>query len=115
MAKVIGIHHISLRPGVQLADFQAFLQRAAPTVAAWPGVKTTILVADRGHYAGQLLHLLEFDNLETRNRYFPVENVPGEAAQRLGAMADVIAEWQQYATFADGQIQWGDFVPIGGF
>ncbi len=89
--------------------------RAAPSVEPWPGVTSSILVADRGHYAGQLLHVLEFDDIETLNRYFPVENTPGEAVQRLAAMAGFIAEWQQYATFANGEIQWGDFVRIGRF
>lgn len=116
MSKVIGIHHIALHPGVKLEEFQAFLQRATPTVEQWPGVRTTIFIADRGHYTGQLLHLLEFDDLETRNRYFPLEGTPGEALARLTAMAAFIAEWQQYATFADGtNVKWGDFLPLGGF
>lgn len=116
MSKIIGIHHITLHPGVKLEDFTAFLKRAVPAVEAWPGVRTTILVADRGHYAGQLIHLLEFDDLATRDRYFPADGSPGDALPRLGAMASFIAEWQQYATFADGtNVKWGDFLPLSGF
>jgi hypothetical protein len=115
MAKVFGLHHIALRPGVTLAEFEAFLQRALPSIAPWPRVKSHILVADRGHFTGQLLHLLEFDDVETRNRYFPVEGTPGEALQRLATMGNVIAEWQQYATFADGVVAWSDYVPLGEF
>lgn len=112
MAKVFGIHYISLRRGVQMADFEAFLKRATPLVPPWPGVRHYVGKGDRGDRVGRLILIIEYESVEVRNHYFP-DGAPSPAAQQhLDAMADFIAEWQQYASFPNESVLWTDYVVI---
>lgn len=118
MAKVFGIHYITLRNTATMEDFEAFLKRAAPTVKPWPGVKLYVAKGDRGDRVGRLICIIEFESVGTRNRYFPDPrgmNASVEGKERLAEMADFIAEWEQYATFLGDPILWTDYVVFGQF
>ena len=92
MAKVISVQHLLFRPGVQPAAFEEFLARALPAVAPWPGMKSAVAKGDRGDRAGQYTLIFEFDDVATRNRYFPQPDVLGPAAQ------EHLEQWLPFVT-----------------
>ncbi len=116
MAKVISVQHLVLRPGVQPAAFEEFLVRAVSGVAPWPGMKSYVAKGDRGDLVGQYALIFEFDDVATRNRYFPQPDVLGpEAQQHLEKWLPFVSEWQQYATWAGSPSVFTDYMVLGEF
>ena len=84
--RVYGLHVVNLRPSVDAATFEQFaLDQFLPALNALraPGVEFHLLKADRGVREGELIFMLVFDGVETRDRYFPQ---PGRASEELIAM-----------------------------
>ena len=74
MPKVYGIHVVELNEGVTAAAFEQFVvERFLPALPfdRTPGVKASLLRADRGDRMGKYIFLFEFDSAPTRDRYFP--------------------------------------------
>lgn len=108
MAKVFGDFHIIVLPGVEIEQFEAFIARAVPTVEPWPGIRSYVLKGERGDRVDRLHYLIDMASEEIRLRYFPDgKNNSVEGMQRLGDMADFIAEWETLATFF-GRGEWTD-------
>lgn len=103
MAKVFGMHTVELRPGVDEAEFEQFvLEEVAPSVNI-PGWKLHLLKGERGERAGKYVLMLEVENLDARNRYYPAQDQPTEEAQREGAaLQQVWEKWGTYATTTPG-------------
>lgn len=116
MAKILSVQHLALRPGVQPEAFEQFLDRAMPALTPWPGMKSYVAKGDRGDRAGHYTLIFEFDDVATRNRYFPQADVLGpEAQQHLAAWLPFVTEWQQYATWAGSPTVFTDYVVLGEF
>lgn len=101
---------------MQPEAFEQFLARAVPSVSPWPGMKSYVAKGDRGDRAGHYTLIFEFDDVATRNRYFPQPDVLGpEAQQHLAAWMPFVIEWQQYATWAGSPTVFTDYVVLGEF
>jgi hypothetical protein len=102
MARMIAIHEIELKPGVQAEELERFFRDEVAHVPLYPGWKTTLLKGDRGSRAGKYAVLFEIDSLEARNRYVPTEGADSEEAKQwqrnhpeFGAL---VAKWGSVAT-----------------
>ncbi len=80
MARVYSVQEIELRPGVDAAEFERTYAAEVAPAPALPGLKARLLKADRGARDGKFLILLELENEETRDRYFPG---PGERSDEF--------------------------------
>lgn len=113
MAKVFGIHYITIKTGATLAEFEAYIARATPHFEPWPGVDSYVTKGERGDRKDRLLYVVDFESIETRNRYFPAaQTYSVEALERFAAYENFMPEWEQYATFGGDPVLWTDYVVI---
>ena len=87
MAGVFAIHDLELKPGVTEEELQKFSEEFV-VIYRVPGQEIHLLKGDRGERAGKYALLVEFDSVETRERYFPgtgPEYPPTEEYQQLVA------------------------------
>lgn len=102
MAKVYGIHVVELNRGVTPAAFEQFVvTRFLPALPfdKTPGVKASLLRADRGARLNEYVFLFEFDSVATRDRYFPEPQRVSEELLRLIAPLRELSEmWTALST-----------------
>ena len=102
MAKVYGIHLISLRLGVDPAEFEEFVVTTLPRLSNFEGWKTRVLKGDRGDRPGQYAVLIEIEDEATRDRFARGDGVETPDFERFVAehpeMVDAMKKWSQYAT-----------------
>lgn len=116
MAKIISIQYLVLRPGVKAEEFEQFVARTTPTIIPWPGMRSYVAKGDRGDRDGKYALFFEFDDVETRNHYFPQPDVLGvDAQQYLANWLPFIAEWERYTTWAGSPTVFTDYVVFGEF
>ena len=86
MSKIIAIHVLEPLPGANPEDYENVMLESAKAFALveTEGWRSYIVIADRGVRKGKYAILHEFDSIEARNRYFPIENgEPSEETQRV--------------------------------
>ncbi len=71
MVQVMTICEVMLRPGVSALDFEQFVRGEFCSSPEFPGAESFILKGDRGDRTGSYLHLRLWEEIATRNRYFP--------------------------------------------
>jgi hypothetical protein len=79
MARLLGVHPIELKPGVSVEEFERFL-RQEWRPADIPGVRTSIVKADRGRHAGGHAFVIECDSA-VRDRYWPTPGAGGASEE----------------------------------
>jgi len=80
MAKVYSVQEIELRPEVDPAEFERMFEAEVAPSPTLPGLKASLLKGNRGARDGKFLVLLEIEDEETRDRYFPG---PGERSEEF--------------------------------
>jgi hypothetical protein len=116
MPTVYGLHEIELQPGVEPEEYERFFAEEIAPSPMVPGLKVHLLKGDRGVRAGKFLVLLEIENLEARDRYFPR---PGEESeeftrffeQHSGAAA-ALEKWQKLGPFGSKTDVSTDYVAV---
>ncbi len=74
MAKVLGLHAIELKPGVDESEFESFMTREfAPVYARKPGQVAYLMKGDRGEQKGKYLFVIEIESPERRDEIWPRE------------------------------------------
>jgi hypothetical protein len=84
MPRIIAIHVLEPLPGASPEDYEEVVLESAKAFALveTEGWRSYIVKADRGVRKGKFAILQEFDSVEARNRYFPIENgEPSEETQ----------------------------------
>lgn len=94
MAKVLGMHKVELKPGVDGQEFEDFIcHEVIPIYNRVPGQTTYLLKGDQGERDGKYLVLIEIDSPERRDQiYPPPEGRFSEELQPLVADAERIWE-----------------------
>jgi hypothetical protein len=110
MAKVFGIHEIEIRPDVTADAFEQFARDVLTKSVA--GCTIRILKGDRGARADKYLLLMEFDHVETRDRWFPVAG--GDAGPEAEQyMKQMMERWSTFVASTPGAPgTWTDYVEI---
>jgi hypothetical protein len=88
LPSVYGLHRVRLRPGVDPEEFERFtLSEFLPALQALhaPGVQFALLKAERGAESGEYQFMMVFDDVATRDRYFPEET---RASEELIALVE---------------------------
>jgi hypothetical protein len=99
MAKVFGIHEIELHSGVKPEDFERFVIEEVNPGPQLPGVVGHLLKGDRGDRESKYLVMLEFESIESRDRFFPTpDQVSEEAQPYLESTRTIREKWATLAT-----------------
>ncbi|GAA3690561.1 hypothetical protein GCM10022204_01890 [Microlunatus aurantiacus] len=72
MARVLGVHEIELKPGVDPDRFEKAASEVV-TSAQPEGWRTLVLKGERGPRSGNYLIIFEIDGPEARDRLYPAE------------------------------------------
>lgn len=116
MSKVLSIHTYEPRPGANLEDYEQLMLDTARYLQnfAAEGWRSYMFKGDRGANKGKYSLIHEFDSLEARNRYWPVEDGgPTEETQRVffdDYGSEMVDRW--YALVGDSI--YTDFVVMDG-
>jgi hypothetical protein len=112
LARVLSLHEIELRPGVDPAEFeQVFAAEVAPAPTL-PGFKASLVRGDRGARAGKIHLLLEMDE-ETRARYFPIPDEFSEELRRfMEQHPDTDAAWDRLNALTVQPNTYNDYVVV---
>lgn len=99
MAKVYGIHVVELNEGITPEFFEKFVRETflpALPLKATPGVKASLLKADRGERMNKYVWLFEFDDVQTRDRYFPQANTASpELLELIRPLREISQVWDR--------------------
>ncbi len=113
MRQVLGLHEVELRPGVDPAEYERVFAEEIAASTAPPGVNVRLLKGERGVRSGKYLILMELDDVETRDRYFPQ---PGEESDELGRFMeqhpDTARAWRNATALALGHGTVTDYVVV---
>lgn len=98
MAKVLGMHRVDLKPGVNEQEFERFMKTdVLPVYRKVPGQTVHLLKGDRGERAGEYLLLIELESAERRDQIYPSEGGIAEDVQQLVGNIDPL--WEKLSTF----------------
>ena len=98
MAKVLGMHTVELKPGVNEQEFEEFFKAdVLPVYRKVPGQTVHLIKGDRGERAGKYLVLIELESAERRDQIYPSEGVIAEDVQQLIGNIDPL--WAKLYTF----------------
>lgn len=111
MAKVFGVFHFELHPGVDEEAFEQFVDEEVYPVAVRPDLTLYVLKGDRGERKGKYLFMLESASEEARSRYWPEENVNTEAGRAF--VAPWVTKWGTLAQMAGTGATFTDYVVVG--
>ena len=100
MAKVLGMHAVALKPGVNEQEFEEFFRtEILPLYRKVPGQIAHLLKGDRGERAGKYLLLIELESTERRDQIYPAEGAIAEdVLQLVGNIEPLMATLSTFAT-----------------
>lgn len=101
MARVLGIHRMNLKPGVDEQAFEKFVTETfAPIYHQYePRQVAHLMKADRGERAGQYVLLIEIESVEARNDMYPAEGQISAALERVVEATAPI--WEKLNSFVE--------------
>ncbi len=99
MARVYGIHRLTVKPGESPEEFEQFsAEEFCPAVNQIPGTRWRLLKGYRGDRADRYLGMFEFDCVERVESFWPIHQ--GANSEELeGYMERMPAEIERVSTF----------------
>lgn len=98
MAKVLGMHALELKPGVNPKEFEDFVVRdVLPIYRKVPGQTIELLKGDQGKRDGKYMVLIEIESPERRDQIYPAEGGFSEKVQKI--VGDTDAIWNKFSSF----------------
>jgi hypothetical protein len=105
MPRIVGIHHLELKPGVEAQEFERFFRdKWLVDTSGLPGMTTSLLKGDKGKRDGKYLMMFEFDNPDSRDQLFVDEAKATEEVKRLWQ------RWKELVTFVSSEFT--DYVEL---
>jgi hypothetical protein len=98
MAKVYGITHLELKPGVTPEQLEAFYARSLPAFRRIEGMEVYLLKADKGRSAGKYLQIIILESVAVRDE---VWGAPGDPSGAGSGWTDEVRQWVK---------EWGNLV-----
>jgi hypothetical protein len=113
MARILSLQEVELRPGADPAEFErVFAAEVAPSPTL-PGFRARLLKGDRGVRAGKFLLLLEMEDEQTRDRYFPAHEETSEEFRRFWEQhPDTAAAWDKIHSLSVLPNVYSDYVVV---
>lgn len=110
MAKVMGMHKVELKPGVDGKEFEQFIRNeVSPFYNRVSGQTVHLLKGDQGERDGKYLVLIEIDSPERRDEIYPppegryaedIQQMLGDAGAIWDRLASMVEEFPD-ATYTD--------------
>lgn len=100
MSKVLGMHQVELKPGVDEREFEDFVcNQVFPVYRMVPGQTVHLLKGDRGERAGKYMVLIELESVERRDQIYPPTGSVAKDVEQLVGNVDAIFE--KLSTFVE--------------
>ncbi len=100
MSKVLGMHKVELKPGVNEKEFEDFIcNEILPIYRVVPGQTVHLLRGDRGERSGKYMVLIELESAERRDQIYPDEGGFSSEVEELVGNTD--AAWEKLSTFVE--------------
>ena len=100
MSKVLGMHKLELKPGVDEREFEDFIcNQIIPLYRVVPGQTIHLLKGDRGERNGKYMVLIELESPARRDHIYPAEGGIADDVVQLVGDADPIFE--KLATYVE--------------
>lgn len=100
MSRVLGMHALELKPGVDEHVFEDFIcGEILPVYARVPGQAVHLLKGDRGERAGKYLMVIEIASVERRDQIYPTEGQFAVDVEEL--IGNVDALWEKFYGFVE--------------
>ncbi len=98
MSKVLGMHQMELKPGVNEKEFEDFIcNQVIPIYRIVPGQTVHLVKGDRGLRAGKYMMLIELESVERRDHIYPMEgNIAEDVLQLVGNVDPVFEKLSTY-------------------
>ena len=117
MSRVLGIHMITLRPGVKAEDFERFVTEEVYLLPWFEGWGFYLLKGDRGDREGKYVVMWEIESVEARDRYAPTPDQYSEEFDRFmephaAEFEKVFEKWATFASPLPSPI-YTDYVVVG--
>ena len=113
--RLLGIHHLSLKDGVDPADFERFvIEEWEPVISGiTPGQHLMVMKGERNADPGQYILVYDIQSVYVRDWLVPRPGTPSEA---LNAIYETCGEpcdtaWQGFNEFVD-RTTWADWVEL---
>lgn len=118
VARVVGIHHLALRPGVAPERFEGFIRDNIHRLEDYPGWKLHVLRGTGGTRREPYAVLLEIESLAALNAYHPELDVSTDKALefvRTHQDCERVNEaWRELASFPGAPQLYTDYLAIAG-
>jgi hypothetical protein len=116
VARVIGIHNLGLRPGVQAETFETFIAENHHRIEDYPDWKFRLLKGERGNRLDQYVVLMEIASLAALDAFYPEPDIAtDEAAKFAQAHRDtkqMYEEWKRLASFSGSPQIYTDYLAV---
>lgn len=113
--KVLGVHHYTLKEGVDPQEFERFVAEewGPVTRERLPGVQVRLMRGVRGKRVGHYVLVFEMNSLYVRNFYCPTSGDASEAANAIwedcGDLCDKV--WTRFEELAE-RSEYTDYVAL---
>ncbi len=102
MAKVYGIHNITLKPGVKVEDFEKFVIEDVNSLPGFESLEFYILKGDKGERDGKYIVVAEIESVESRERFVTGMGVATEEGKQFSETHKIV--------YAEASKKWDTFV-----
>lgn len=101
MAKVLGMHTVELKPGVNEQELEEFIKTdVLPVYRVLPGQTVHLLKGERGERRGRYLVLIELESVERRDHIYPASGHDwGVAEDVQQLMGNIDPIWEKLYSF----------------
>ena len=94
MPRVFATVEILLHTGAKDEDLRKFIIEEASSLIPLPGLEFRLLKGERGDREGKYMVLMEYETVETRNRFSPHPDVVSDEVKRMPGSAAFMERWQ---------------------
>jgi hypothetical protein len=101
MAKLLGMHTVELKPGVNAKEFEEFVTNdVLPLYGKIPGQSAHLLQGDRGDRVRKYLVMIEIESPELRDQIYPLKDDGWEVSEEVEKiLEDTDPIWDKLMSF----------------
>jgi hypothetical protein len=113
--RLLGIHHLSLKDGVDPADFERYVKDEwEPVISGrYPGMHLMVMKGERNADPGQYVLVYDIQSVYVRDWWVPRSGTPSEALNAIDEACGSACEaaWQGFQALAE-TTGWADWVEL---
>lgn len=116
IARVIGIHNLALKEGVEPAQFEQFIANNHNRIIDYPGWKFHLLKGERGNRLDQYAVMMEIESMAALNIFYPEPDIATDTAATFAKehldTKQMYEEWKRLASFSGSPQIYTDYIAV---